>query len=294
MEICNDPNVLQKKKNRTSCNNYRGIFLVTHAGKVLLKVIAGRQSDYFYERGNILPEKQCGVRPQHSTVDMMFVVRRLQKLAKNKDTLLYLCFIDLNKAYDSVDRTILWDFLACFGVPPRMLFVISQFHDGMQAFVRLDDRESSDKVDVGQGLRQGGVLAPLLINIFFTEELRAAEKRVLVDAAITDNMVQLQQNMKNGKKKGTSPTGKVDGGRGEGDEQVQRLWGMLYADDASIVSRPSAGLKKMMTVIVTGCSAFGLTVSEAKTDTMYLKSKGGGKVSFTINATGQIYKQSSL
>ena len=104
-------NVLQKKKNRTSCNNYRGTFLVAHAGEVLLKVIAGRQSEYYYERGNILPEKQCGVRPQHSTVDMMFVVRRLQELAQNKDTLMYFCFIDLTKAYDSVDRTILWDFL---------------------------------------------------------------------------------------------------------------------------------------------------------------------------------------
>ena len=49
-----------------------------------------------------------------------------------------------------------------------------------------------------------------------------------------------------------------------------------------------------MTVIVTVCSAFGLTVSEAKTDIMCLQTKGGGKVSFTINAADQVYKQSSL
>ena len=52
-------------------------------------------------------------------------------------------------------------FLLVFGVPPRMLAVIRQFHDGMQACVRLDDGECSDKFDVGQGLRQGCVLAPL-------------------------------------------------------------------------------------------------------------------------------------
>ena len=46
-----------------------------------------------------------------------------------------------------------------------------------------------------------------------------------------------------------------------------------------------------MTVIVTACSAFGLTVSEAKTETMRLQTKGGGKVSFTVNAAGQVYKQ---
>ena len=65
---------------------------------------------------------------------------------------------------------------------------------------------------------------------------------------------------------------------------------MLYADDAGIVSHSSEGLERMMTVIVTAYSAFGLTVSEAKTEIMCLQTKGGGKVSFTINAAGQVYK----
>ena len=177
------------KKNRAECGNYRGISLVAHAGKVRLKVIAGRLSDYC-ERENILPEKQCGFRPQRSTVDMMFVIQPLQELAPKKDTALYLCFIDVTKAYDSVDRTLLWDVLARFGVPLKMLAVIR--HDGMQACVRLDDREYSDKFAVGQGLKQGCVLAPLLFNMFFTAVLRVAEKRFLADAAITDNMGQLQ------------------------------------------------------------------------------------------------------
>ena len=256
-----------------------------HAGKVLLKVIAGRLSDDC-ERENSLPEEQSGFRPQRSTVDMMFVVRRLQELAR-KDTPLYLCFIDLTKAYDSVDRTLLWDVLARFGVPPRMLAVIRQIHDGMQACMRLDDGECSDKFDVGQGLRQGCVLAPLLFNMFFTAVLRMAEKRFLADATITDNMVQLQRKEED-EKKGTSRTGKVDGRRGKEGDEVQRLWRMLYADDAGIISRSSEGLERMMTVIVTACSSFGLTVSEAKTAIMCLETKGGGKVSFTINAAGQV------
>ena len=108
-----------------------------HAGKVLLKVIAGRLSDYC-EREGILPEEQCGFRPHHrSTVDMMFVVRRLQELARKKDTPPFMCFIDLTKAYDSVDRTLLWTVLAR-GIPPRMLAVIRPFNDGMRACVRLD------------------------------------------------------------------------------------------------------------------------------------------------------------
>ena len=62
-----------------------------------------------------------------------------------------------------------------------------------------------------------------------------------------------------GKKKGRARTGRVDGQRKE--EEAQTLWGMLYADDTGIVSRSPEGLKKMMTIIVTACAAFGLTVS---------------------------------
>ena len=66
---------------------------------------------------------------------------------------------------------------------------------------------------------------------------------------------------------------------------------MLYADDVGIVSRSSEGLERIVTVIVTACSSFGLTVSEAKIDIMCLETKGGWKVSFTINSAGQVFKQ---
>ena len=49
-----------------------------------------------------------------------------------------------------------------------------------------------------------------------------------------------------------------------------------------------------MTVIVTACAAFGLTVSEAKTEIMCLQTKGGGHVPFTVTAAGQVYKRSRL
>ena len=98
--------VLYQKKDRTECGNYRGISLVAHAGNLLLKIIARRISEYC-ERMGILPEEQSGFRPNRSTTDLMFVIRRLQELTRKKQIPLYVCFIDLTKAYDSVDQTLL-------------------------------------------------------------------------------------------------------------------------------------------------------------------------------------------
>ena len=77
--------VLHKNMDRTECSNYRGLSLVAHAGKVLLKIVANRLGDFCEEAG-ILPEEQCGFRPQRSTTDMMFVVRRLQELGRTINT----------------------------------------------------------------------------------------------------------------------------------------------------------------------------------------------------------------
>ena len=138
------------------------------------------------------------------------------------------------------------------------------------------------------------LLAPLLFNMLFTAVLRVAEKRFLADAAITDNMVQLQRKEK-GEKKGTSRTGKVDGRRGKEEEEVKRLWGMLYADDAGLVSRSLEGLERMITAIMTACSAFGLTVSEAKQSSCACKPRAGGRCrSPSMQPARYTDKQSSL
>ena len=86
--------VLHKKNDRTECGNYRGISLVAHAGKILLKIIASRLSEYC-ERVGILREEQSCFRPNRSTTDMVFVILRLQELARKKRIPLYVCFIDL-------------------------------------------------------------------------------------------------------------------------------------------------------------------------------------------------------
>ena len=75
---------------------------MVHADKILLKAIARRLSDYC-ERLGILPEEQSGFRPNRSTTDMMFVIRLLQELVRNKQISLYVCFICLLYTSDAAD-----------------------------------------------------------------------------------------------------------------------------------------------------------------------------------------------
>ena len=74
--------------------NYRSISLVSHAGRVLLKLTARRVIHYCEVKG-LLPEKQCGLRPDSSTTDMMFLVRRLQEIGRKAGVSLsmYVCMV---------------------------------------------------------------------------------------------------------------------------------------------------------------------------------------------------------
>ena len=142
--------VLHKKGDKTECGNYRGISLVSHAGKVLPKGVARRLNTYCEAKGLLL-EEQCGFRPDRSTTDMTVVVRRLQEIGRKAGVSLFMCFIDLQKAYDTVDRTLFPQVFTRIGVPPQTIAVIQQFHDGMRACVRSGDSLCSD--GFGSGAR---------------------------------------------------------------------------------------------------------------------------------------------
>ena len=251
---------------------------MSHADKVLLKVVARRLSAYCEAKG-LLPEEQCGFRPNRSTPDMMFVVCRLQEIRRKAGVSLFMCIIDLQKAYDTVDRTLLWQVLTRIGVPTQMTAVIQQFHDGMRACVRPNDGVCSDWFEVEQGLRQGCVLSPLLFDIFFAAVLTVVLQRFSEEPAILAELVHLKE----------PPTSM--GSKPAMDYVRRAVWGMLYTDDAFIVSRSPQGLARNMEVIVEMCRAFALTVSAKKTETMCMPPPRTPRTMVQIEAAGQTYKQ---
>ena len=170
-----------------------------------------------------------------------------------------MCFVDLQKAYDSVDRELLWKVLARASVPEEMIVAIRQFYDGMQSRVRMDDGELSDWFEVTQGLRQGCVLSALLFNIFFAAAIEVVLVRFSEEDTILKDLVYFEEE--------------AGVGAGIPLEHARRaVWGMLYADDAGVVSRSQEGLTRMMTIIVEVLfGAFGPTVSEKKTETLLMR-----------------------
>ena len=77
--------VLFEEKDRKECDNYRGISLVAHAGKILLKIIAPHLSEYSERVGYLPMERSGSLRPNRSTTNMTFVIRRLQELTQKNE-----------------------------------------------------------------------------------------------------------------------------------------------------------------------------------------------------------------
>ena len=155
--------------------------------------MAARRLSAYCEAKGLLPEGQCGFRPGRSTTDMTFMVRRLQEIRRKGGVSLFICFIDLQKAYDTVDRTLLWQVLTRIGVPLQMIAVMQQFHGGMRACVRPDDSVCSDWFGMEQGLREGCVLSPPLFDIFFSAVLTFVLQRFSEDTAILAELVHLKE-----------------------------------------------------------------------------------------------------
>ena len=112
---------------------------------------------------NWIPESQCRFRNERGTVDVILVSRYLSSLVLEKGMKLYKCFVDLTKAYDKVDRNILWMVLERRGVPVKLLNLLKGLLVGAVARVRVNGKYS-ERFVLEMGLKQGSVISPLLFN----------------------------------------------------------------------------------------------------------------------------------
>jgi hypothetical protein len=104
----------KNKSDRSDCNNYRRISLLSTVVKAFARIVLNHPQQF---TDRVYPESQCGFRAKRSTIDMVFSVRQLQEKYREQRRPLYLTFIDLTKAFDLVSRTRLFTLLPRIGCP---------------------------------------------------------------------------------------------------------------------------------------------------------------------------------
>ena len=87
---------------------------------------------------NFYPESQCGLRASRSTSDMIFSLRLLKEKCAQKSLPLHISFVDLAKAFDTVNRQAPMDMLLYTGAPAKLVKLIDSLHEGTKGKVRFN------------------------------------------------------------------------------------------------------------------------------------------------------------
>ena len=151
---------IPKKGNAKECLNYCTIALMSHASKVMLKILQARLQKYVNHE---LPDIQGGFRKGRGTRDLIANVCWIMENAREFQKNIYLCFVDYIKAFDCVDHNKLWKILKEMGITDHLIFLLRNLYAGQEATVRTG-HGTTDWFQIGKGVRQGCILSPYLFN----------------------------------------------------------------------------------------------------------------------------------
>ena len=112
---------IPQKGNAKECSNYRTIALISHASKVMLKILQARLQQYMNHE---LPDVQAGFRKGRGTRGQIANIRWIIEKAKEFQKNIHFCFINYAKAFDSVDHNKLWKILKEMGIPDHLICLL--------------------------------------------------------------------------------------------------------------------------------------------------------------------------
>ena len=270
----------KNKGERSVCDNHRGISLLSIAGKILMRVILNRLSKHVAKIG-LIPESQCGFVQGKSTADSSFSLQQLQEKCRLQHQDLYLLFIDLTKAFDTVNREGLWRILEKAGCPKHFVGIIRSFHDNMKVRVR-EGSETSPPFDVSSGTKQGCIIAPTLFSIFFSMMLHVAFKDTTDGVDIKSRSdVRL-----------TSIATKHFDSRTL--VSLYTIRELLFADDCALAAHSEEALQRLCDCFASAARRFGLIISIKKTEVLYQPARGNAYVPPVIFIEGKQLKAVEL
>ena len=154
---------VHKQGSKFILNNYRPISLLSIFSRILEKIVC-KQLDSFIVKHNLLYENQYGFRSKHSTLHA--VISITDKIQKAIDQGYYSCgiFLDLSKAFDTVNHQILLDKLEYYGIRGLAKQWFESYLMNRMQFVSLGSCKS-DMLNISCGVPQGSVLGPILFFV---------------------------------------------------------------------------------------------------------------------------------
>ena len=128
---------LPKKGDLTSYENWRGITLISIvakvSGRILIKrIVAGTDAE--------LRGEQAGFRKGINTTEQIFVLRNIIEQVAEWNSSLYLCFVEYEKAFDSIHRYTLWKIIRCYGIPTKIMRMVQVIYTDYTCAVDADGR----------------------------------------------------------------------------------------------------------------------------------------------------------
>ena len=165
--------IFKGKGDVMSCGSYRGMKLLEYAMRIVERVLERRIRTLVN-----LNEMQFGFMPGKETVDAIFIVRRMQEEYQKKDKKLYMCFVDMEKAFDRVPRKVMEWAMRKKGLSEVIFRAVKSLYDGAKTRVRVGSAYS-EEFEVKGGEHQGTVLSPLLFAIMVENARRGVVNELL-------------------------------------------------------------------------------------------------------------------
>ena len=157
-----------KKGDLTSASNYRGITLIPIAAKIYNKLLLNRLVPAI---DPLLRSNQNGFRRGRSTISQILSIRRIIEEMRKYNRDLVMLFVDFRKAFDSIDRDVMFEILPLYGIPLPIISAIKALYTNTSATIITPDGETN-LFEIVAGVLQGDTLAPFLFILVLDYVLR--------------------------------------------------------------------------------------------------------------------------